>query len=298
LIPGLIKKAEILIEALPYIQDFRNKIVVVKYGGSAMESGDPDGILRDIVFMECVGMRPIVVHGGGGAINKRLQEKGIAPTFIAGLRVTDAETIKVVEEVILRVNGSIVSKLEKMGARARGFPPRDKVIRARKHFIEMDINGAREKLDIGFVGDVDGIETKTLKGLCGKDVIPVIAPLGVDGEGRIYNINADTVAGEVAAALRAQKLVLLTDVRGILRDPEDDNSLIGTLNSGDIKTLIAAGVIKEGMLPKVNAALRSVGAGVKKTHIVDGRLPHSMLLEIFTDSGIGTEIIGKKTAGT
>lgn len=291
MIQKLIKKAEILIEALPYIQTFRKKIVVVKYGGSTMETGDPDSILRDIVFMECVGMRPVVVHGGGGAISRRLKERGIAPTFVAGLRVTDAATMGIVEEVILEVNRGIVAKLQEMGAQARGFPDRARVIQARKHFVEVEKEGRREQVDIGFVGDVAGIETGVLRDTCRRDIIPVIAPLGVDGENRLYNINADTVAGEVAAALKAQKLVLLTDVRGILRDHDDESSLIGTLRTGDIDTLVGAGVIKEGMLPKVQAAVKSVSAGVKKTHIVDGRLPHSMLLEIFTDRGIGTEIV-------
>lgn len=286
----LIDKAEVLIEALPYIQGFRGKVVVVKYGGSTMEAGDPDGILRDIVFMECVGMRPIVVHGGGSAISKRLQERGIAPRFVGGLRVTDADTIKIVEEVIEDVNRGIVARLEELGARARGITGKDRVLHARKRLVEVERDGMRETVDIGFVGDVEKIETSQLKTLCRRDVIPVIAPLGVDGEGQLYNINADTAAGEVAAAMKAQKLILLTDVRGILRNQDDENSLIGTLRVSDVDTLIGAGVITEGMLPKVRAGIRSVQAGVKKTHIIDGRLPHSMLLEIFTDRGIGTEI--------
>ena len=286
----LIDKAEVLIEALPYIQGFRGKVVVVKYGGSTMEAGDPDSILRDIVFMECVGMRPIVVHGGGSAISKRLQERGIAPRFVAGLRVTDAAPITIVEEVIEEVNRGIVARLEELGARARGITGKDRIIHARKRLVEVEKDGRRETVDIGFVGDVEKIETNQLRALCRRDVIPVIAPLGMDDEGQLYNINADTAAGEVAAALKAQKLILLTDVRGIMRNQDDENSLIGTLRVSDVDTLIAAGVITEGMLPKVRAGVRSVQAGVKKTHIIDGRLPHSMLLEIFTDRGIGTEI--------
>ena len=286
----LIDKAEVLIEALPYIQGFRGKVVVVKYGGSTMEAGDPDSILRDIVFMECVGMRPIVVHGGGSAISKRLQERGIAPRFVAGLRVTDADTITIVEEVIEEVNRGIVARLEELGARARGITGKDRIIHARKRLVEVEKDGRRETVDIGFVGDVEKIETNQLRALCRRDVIPVIAPLGMDDEGQLYNINADTAAGEVAAALKAQKLILLTDVRGIMRNQDDENSLIGTLRVSDVDTLIAAGVITEGMLPKVRAGVRSVQAGVKKTHIIDGRLPHSMLLEIFTDRGIGTEL--------
>jgi len=285
-----IEKAEVLIEALPYIQGFRGKVVVVKYGGSTMETGDPDSILRDIVFMECVGMRPIIVHGGGGAISTRLQERGITPRFVAGLRVTDADTMTIVEEVLEEVNRGIVAKIEELGARACGLTGKDRVIHARKQIVEVEKDGKREAADIGFVGDVAKIETSQLRGLCRKGVIPVIAPLGVDEEQHLCNINADTAAAEVAAALKAQKLILLTDVRGILRDHDDENSLIGTLRVSDVDTLISAGVIKEGMLPKVRAGVRSVQAGVGKTHIIDGRLPHSMLLEIFTDRGIGTEI--------
>jgi len=287
----LIRKAEVLIEALPYIQGFKKKTVVVKYGGSAMETGDPDSILRDVVFMGCVGMRPVVVHGGGGAISRRLKEQGITPSFVAGLRVTDNATMKIVEEVILEVNRTIVSRIEEMGGRACGIPDKARVIHARKHIVEVEREGRKEEVDIGFVGDVARIDTGVLRELCRKEIIPVIAPLGVDDEGRLYNINADTVAGEVAAAMKAQKLILLTDVRGILRNPDDKSSLIGTLRTADIQMLVTAGVIKEGMLPKVQAAVRSVSAGVKKTHIIDGRLPHSMLLEIFTDIGIGTEIV-------
>lgn len=286
----LIDKAEVLIEALPYIQGFRGKVVVVKYGGSAMEAGDPDGILRDIVFMECVGMRPIVVHGGGSAISKRLQERGIAPRFVAGLRVTDADTITIVGEVLEEVNRGIVARIEELGARARGITGKDHVIRVRKRLVEVERDGRRETVDIGFVGDVEKIDADRLKALCRRDAIPVVAPLGVDEGGQLYNINADTAAGEVAAALKAQKLILLTDVRGIMRNQDDENSLIGALRVSDVDTLIGAGVITEGMLPKVRAGVRSVQAGVKKTHIIDGRLPHSMLLEIFTDRGIGTEI--------
>lgn len=290
-IKELIAKAGVLIEALPYIQRFRRKVVVLKYGGSTMGSNDPDGILRDIVFMECVGIRPVVVHGGGNAISARLKERGIAPRFVSGLRATDAETMKVVEEVLLEVNRGIVARLEQLGGRARGLAGRDGVLRARRHYLEVEKDGRRERADIGFVGDVEHVEAGLLRELLRRDIIPVIAPVGVDAKGDPYNINADTVAGEVAAALKAEKLILLTDVRGILRNPEDEGSLIGTLRIGDIATLTAAGVLKGGMLPKVQAGVTSVTAGVPKTHIVDGRLPHSTLLEIFTDAGIGTEIV-------
>lgn len=287
-IKTLVEKADVLVEALPYIQRFRRKVVVLKYGGSAMGSGDPDGILRDVVFMECVGIRPVVIHGGGNAISARLKERGIVPRFVSGLRVTDAETMKVVEEVLLEVNRGIVERLGQLGGRARGLAGRNGVLRAKRHLPE---GGAGAGVDIGFVGDVEKVAVEPIRELLRKDIIPVIAPVGADAEGNLYNINADTAAGEVAAALKAEKLILLTDVRGILRNPDDEGSLIGTLKIGDIATLTAAGVLKGGMLPKVRAGVTSVAAGVPKTHIVDGRLPHSTLLEIFTDAGIGTEIV-------
>ena len=257
-----------------------------------METHDPDFILRDIVFMECVGMRPVVIHGGGGAINKRLKEHGITPRFVEGLRVTDKATMSVVEEVLLEVNRNIVARIRELGGRAEGFSWKDGIILARKHVVEVKRAGIKEEIDIGFVGDVERIEVKPIRELCRKDIIPVIAPVGVNDRGFSYNINADIVSGAVAAALRARKLVLMTDVLGILRQPENEDSLIGSLNLDDINKLIDAGVIRAGMLPKIGAAMRAVEAGVKKTHIIDGRLPHSLLLEIFTDKGIGTEIVG------
>ncbi len=287
----LIGKAAVLIEALPYIQRFRRKVVVVKYGGSTMGSGDPDAILRDIVFMGCVGIRPVVVHGGGNAISARLKERGIAPRFVSGLRVTDAKTMKVVEEVLSEVNRGIVARIGELGGCARTVGGRDGVLRAKRHFPEVEKSGRGERADGGYVGDVAEVAGGPLRELLKKDVIPVIAPIGTDAEGNLYNINADTAAGEVAAALKAEKLILLTDVRGILRNPGDDRSLIETLRIGDIETLKAAGALTGGMLPKVRAGVTSVRAGVPKTHIVDGRLPHSILLEVFTDAGIGTEIV-------
>lgn len=288
----LIEKTDVLIEALPYIQRFRGKIVVVKYGGSTMETQEPDSILRDIVFMECVGMRPVVVHGGGGAISRRLRERGIAPEFVEGLRVTDESAIRIVEEVLLEVNSRIVAKLRELGGRAYGMPVReDNVLSAEKKLVVIEKDGEEESVDIGYVGEVSHVQTDPIREFCERDIIPVIAPLGIDDDGNLYNINADTAAGAIAAALTARKLVLLTDVRGILRDPDDDTSLIETIRISEVAQLINDDVITRGMLPKIKAAMHSVGAGVKKTHIIDGRQPHSLLLEIFTDKGIGTEII-------
>ncbi|MDD5557343.1 MAG: acetylglutamate kinase [bacterium] len=287
-----IQKAEVLIEALPYIQAFRGRIVVVKYGGSTMESGEPAGILRDVVFMECVGMRPVLVHGGGGRITRRLAERGIAPRFVGGLRVTDADTMATAAAVLAEVNREIVETIGALGGQAKGFTGAEGLLGARRHLARVERNGRAEEADIGFVGDVERVETGPIRAACRKGLIPVIAPIGTDAPGQLYNINADTAAAEIAAALRASKLVLLTDVRGIMRHEEDPDSLIGALRTSDVETLIQSGVIRGGMLPKVRAAARSVAAGVGKTHIIDGRLPHSLLLEIFTDEGIGTEITG------
>jgi acetylglutamate kinase len=292
----IVEKAAVLIEALPYIQRFRNAIVVVKYGGSTMETHDPDAILRDVVFMECVGMRPVVVHGGGGAINRRLKEAGVTPHFSGGLRVTDAQTMKVVKEVLLEVNRDIVRRIRQLGGQARSVTWKDGVFRARKRVIEEMRDGKKVAVDIGYVGDVADVKAHTVRALCNRDIIPVITPVGIDKKGACYNINADTVAGAIAVALKARKLVLLTDVRGILREQDNEDSLIETLHYEDVRELTESGVITAGMLPKIDATIKACRSGVRKTHIIDGRLPHSLLLEIFTDRGIGTEIVGKKPA--
>ena len=287
---GSIEKAATLIEALPYIQNFRDKIVVVKYGGSTMVGDqEEDTVLKDIVFMASVGICPVIVHGGGPAINRRLEERGVETQRINGLRVTDKATIGVVEDVLFgEVNAGIVRDIEALGGKAVGISGKDTgVLNVRKHWA----NTADGPVDIGFVGDVERVSTSPITVLIEGGMIPVVAPIGRGEDGQSYNVNADTAAGEIAAALRAEKLVFLTDVTGIMRDPEESSTLISTLHVLDVDHLVEEAVISGGMIPKVEACVKAVKSGVRKTHVVDGRIPHSMLLEIFTREGIGTEIV-------
>lgn len=287
---GSIEKAATLIEALPYIQNFRGKVVVVKYGGSTMVGDqEEDTVLKDIVFMASVGICPVIVHGGGPAINRRLEERGVETQRINGLRVTDKATMGVVEDVLFgEVNAGIVRDIEALGGKAVGISGKDAgVLNVRKHWA----NTADGPVDIGFVGDVERVSTEPITDLIEDGMIPVVAPIGRGEDGQSYNVNADTAAGEIAAALRAEKLVFLTDVTGIMRDPEESSTLISTLHVLDVDHLIEEAVISGGMIPKVEACVKAVKSGVRKTHVVDGRIPHSMLLEIFTREGIGTEIV-------
>jgi len=287
---GSIEKAATLIEALPYIQSFRGKTVVVKYGGSTMVGeNEEDTVLKDIVFMASVGICPIIVHGGGPAINRRLQEQGVETQRINGLRVTDFATMKVVEDVLFgEVNAEIVRDIEALGGKAVGISAKDAgILHVRKHWAKT----ADGPADIGFVGDVERVQTEPLLDLTAGGMIPVVAPIGRGGDEQSYNVNADTAAGEIAAALHAEKLVFLTDVTGILRDAQDASSLISTLHVRDVEGLIEGKIISGGMIPKVEACVKAVKSGVRKTHVIDGRIPHSMLLEIFTREGIGTEIV-------
>lgn len=287
---GSIEKAATLIEALPYIQSFRGKTVVVKYGGSTMVGeNEEDTVLKDIVFMASVGICPIIVHGGGPAINRRLQEQGVETQRINGLRVTDFATMKVVEDVLFgEVNAEIVRDIEALGGKAVGISAKDAgILHVRKHWAKT-VDGPA---DIGFVGDVERVQTEPLLDLTAGGMIPVVAPIGRGEDEQSYNVNADTAAGEIAAALHAEKLVFLTDVTGILRDAQDASSLISTLHVRDVEGLIEGKIISGGMIPKVEACVKAVKSGVRKTHVIDGRIPHSMLLEIFTREGIGTEIV-------
>ena len=283
-----IDKAAVLVEALPYIQSFRDRIVVVKYGGSTM-GGEEETVLRDIVFMEHVGMNPVIVHGGGKAIDGRLREAGVETKRINGLRVTDEATMRVVEETLFgEVNAGIVGEIEALGGKAVGVSAKDAgVMRVSKHFAETDAG----KVDIGFVGDVDHIEPKPLFDLIEQGQIPVVAPIGRGESGESFNVNADTAAGEIAAAMHAEKLVFLTDVRGIMSDPAREDTMLSTVRLSEVDGLVADNIVAGGMIPKVGACVKAVKAGVHKTHIIDGRLPHSMLLEFFTDEGIGTQIV-------
>lgn len=277
-------KVQILSEALPYIQQFSGKTIVVKYGGAAMKDSTlKDQVIRDVVFMACVGIRPVLVHGGGPEINTWLDKLSIEPQFKNGLRVTDAATMDVVEMVLVgRVNKEIVSLINQAGGSAVGLCGKDgNLIKARP----ADAEG------VGFVGEVSSVDTSILEALVNAGHIPVVSSVAADETGQAYNINADTVAGEIAAALGAEKLILLTDTAGILRDYKDRSTLIPRLDIADARKLIDEGIVSGGMIPKVNCCVRSLAQGVRAAHILDGRMPHSLLLEIFTDSGIGSMIV-------
>lgn len=279
--------AHILTEALPYIQRFAGKTVVIKYGGNAMENEElKNSFARDIVLMKAVGMHPVVVHGGGPQIADLLNRLGKESTFIQGMRVTDNETMSVVEMVLGGlVNKEIVSLIQRNGGKAIGLTGKDGgLIKARKLEIPTD-NG--DTVDIGQVGEVESVNTEVLEMLAASDVIPVIAPIGADDQGRAYNINADFVAGAVAEVLKAEKLILLTNVAG-LKDKQGD--ILTGLTSARVQTLIADGTIYGGMLPKIQCALSAVENGVTSSHIIDGRVAHAVLLEILTDKGVGTLI--------
>jgi acetylglutamate kinase len=288
--------AKVLTEALPYIQRFHGKTIVVKYGGNAMT--DPElenSFARDIVLLKTVGLNPIVVHGGGPQIGDLLTRLGKESTFIDGMRVTDAETMDVVEMVLGGlVNKSIVNLINQNGGRAVGLTGKDgNLIRAKKMLLnKTNAAGQKEAVDIGYVGEVAGIKADVLEMVIGSDFIPVIAPVGVGDDGASYNINADLVAGKVAEALKAEKLILLTNIPGVM---DKNKKVLTGLSTHDIDALIADGTIYGGMLPKIACALDAVKGGVISAHIIDGRVPHATLLEVFTDEGMGTLITDKKT---
>jgi acetylglutamate kinase len=279
----LIGKAEVLLEALPYIQRFRSSTFVIKYGGSFMDSPDEKvrtGVAADIVFLEAVGINPVVVHGGGKAITKAMERAGIAATFVKGMRVTDAATMQVVEDVLFNVtNRDIVETIQKLGGKARSFHGRD-VFRCR----QLDP-------ELGYVGEVTGVEVEAVRKCLRASVTPVISPIGLDADGHAYNINADVAAAKLAMALGARRLVFLSDVPGLMRDPRRPETLISHLETKEVPALKATGVVDKGMIPKVDSAVAAVHAGVRRVHFVDGRIPHSVLLEVFTDKGIGTEVV-------
>ena len=287
---ALIHKADVLIEALPYIADFRGEIVVVKLGGSVMESPEAlAGILTDVAFMQTVGMRAIVVHGGGKAISRALKAAGLGTTFVQGLRVTDAASIRVVEDVIKNeVNAEIVRLLE--GMQVRAVPLHGEKIYFANRMTGTDpATGAA--LDWGFVGNPVSVDTGPVRELLREGAAPVVCPLGRGEDGALYNITADTAAAALAKALPARKLVYVSDVPGLLRDPADPATLIETLHMDDVPALVADGTISGGMIPKIESCLAALRAGVRKVHLVDGRLSHSLLLEMFTTKGVGTQIV-------
>ncbi len=281
-------RAETLIEALPYIQKFRGKLFVIKYGGSAMEDDAViDRLLRDIVFLEAVGINPIVIHGGGKAISQRMRDAGQKPRFVNGLRVTDAEAIAIVESVLDGViNPDIAARIVKFGGRAEGIHGKSVLVGKK---LPLQSEGS-EKVDLGFVGEVISVRTAPIEAMVHREVVPVISPLARDDAGVVYNINADIAAAGVAGRLRAAKMIYVSDVPGLMRDPDDRESLIPSITLAQIEKLIADGVITGGMIPKVESAARALRQGVEKVHFIDGRTPHALLVEIFSNKGIGTEI--------
>ena len=282
---NVIEKAEVLIEALPYIKKFYGKIVVIKYGGSALVNPEiKETIIKDIVLMKLVGMKPVIVHGGGPDINSFLDKMDIKPKFINGLRVTDPETMQIVEMVLAgKLNKSIVTDIELQGVKAVGISGKDGGILSAYKIDNGDV-------DYGCVGDVKAVDTSLIETLLDKDFIPVIAPIGKDEKGNTYNINADYAGVAIAGALNAEKLVFLTDVEGVMKDVHNPNSIMSFIKSSDVQNLINDGTISGGMIPKIRCCLAGVEAGVKNVHILDGRVEHCLLLEIFTQKGIGTMI--------
>ena len=282
----IISKAATLFEALPYIQRFRSQVFVVKYGGSFMDSPDEEErhrVARDIVFLEAVGINPVVVHGGGKAITRALETAGLKAEFAQGHRVTDAATVEIVDRVLSReVNPEIVTAIEAFGGSTRGFAGPD-IFRCRKLL--------RDDVDLGFVGDVTDVDTDTLRACIQLGATPVISPTARGDDGKIYNCNADIAAAKTAIALNARRLVFMSDVPGLLRDPTDNSTLMSHLRVEEVPELKRAGVIEEGMLPKVDSAIAAIESGVEKVQFIDGRIPHSLLLEIFTDAGVGTEVV-------
>lgn len=286
----VIEKADVLIEALPYIQRFRGDAVVVKFGGSAMEEKSTvDNVLKDIAFMECVGLRPVLVHGGGKAISQKMKDSGLRPVFLKGLRVTDDDSIQIVEQVLNNeVNPEIVKSLEEYGCKARGIHG-EHILSVVKHK-EKDAESG-EMLDWGYVGDVVAVDVEPIKAYLQAGITPVITPLGFGPDRKLYNINGDEAAASIAEKLEARKLVFLSDVPGLLENKDDPTSIMSTLKLSEVEDLIKRGVISGGMLPKIGGAIKALKAGVRKTHIIDAGLPHSLLLEMFTDKGVGTEIV-------
>jgi acetylglutamate kinase len=282
-------RAEALIEALPYIQKFRGQLFVIKYGGSAMEDEHVvDRLLRDIVFLEAVGINPVVIHGGGKAITQRMRDAGQKARFVNGLRITDQEAITLVEDVLDRViNPDIANRINKFGGRAVGVHGK-RVLVGRKLPPQIDAN---EHVDLGFVGEVVDVKTAEIEEAVSREIVPVLSPLASDENGVVYNINADIAAGSVAGRLKAAKMIYVSDVPGLMRDPTDKNSLIPSVTLHQIEQLVDDGIVSGGMIPKVESASHALRQGVQKVHFVDGRTPHALLVEVFSNAGIGTEIL-------
>lgn len=285
-----IHKAAVLVEALPYIRSFAGKTVVIKYGGAAMKAADlKDAVMQDVALMRFVGIKPVVVHGGGPELSDMMRRIGKEPEFVDGLRVTDAATVEMAQMVFMgKTNREIVSLLGRHGGCAVGLSGQDGgLLQAQKRYHRTRTGAS---VDLGFVGEVVAVRPQVLQALTEAGYVPVIAPIGVDAAGQAYNINADTVAGAIAAALHADKLVLLTDVEGLRAEPGDPSSLISTIDRAEVESLMARGKLEGGMIPKLEACLQALAAGVGRVHIIDGRVPHALLLEVFTDTGVGTMV--------
>ena len=283
-----LSKAEVLIEALPYIQRFNRKIIVIKYGGSAMMNDElKKNVIADAVLLKLVGFKPIIVHGGGKEISRWVNKVGMEARFVNGLRVTDAPTMEIAEMVLNKVNKSLVQMVQELGVKAVGISGKDRVLlKVKKKYS----NGE----DIGFVGEITEVTPKILYDLLEKDFLPIVCPIGMDEDYNTYNINADDAACEIAKAVNAEKLAFLTDIEGVYKDPEDPDTLISELTCEEAHVLIEEGFIGGGMLPKLNNCIEAIENGVSRVHILDGRIPHCLLLEIFTNKGIGTAILGSE----
>lgn len=280
-----LSKAEVLIEALPYIQRFNRKVIVVKYGGSAMVDEElKRRVIQDVTLLKLVGFKPIIVHGGGKEISRMVERVGMEPKFVNGLRVTDADTMEIAEMVLGKVNKSLVQLVESLGVRAIGISGKDgALLKVEKKYSKGE--------DIGFVGDVKQVNAQILWDLLEKDFLPIICPIGLDDEYNTYNINADDAACAIAQAMEAEKLAFLTDIEGVYKDPKDPETLISELTVSEAQGLMADGYIGGGMLPKLQNCIDAIDSGVSRVHILDGRIPHCLLLEIFTNKGIGTAIL-------
>ena len=280
-----LEKASVLVEALPYIQKYNRKIIVVKYGGSAMTNVElQKKVIEDVVLLKLVGFKPIIVHGGGKEISRWVDKVGKTPEFVNGLRVTDAETMEIAEMVLNKVNKSLVAMVQELGVKAVGISGKDGgLLRVDKKY--------SDGKDIGFVGDIKEVNAKVLYDLLSNDFLPIVAPIGLDAEFNTYNINADDAACEIAKAVGAEKLAFLTDIEGLYKDINDKSSFISKISVTDAKELIASGTIGGGMLPKLTNCTNAMESGVNRVHILDGRIPHCLLLEIFTKKGIGTMIM-------
>lgn len=281
-----LEKANVLIEALPYIQRFNRKIIVVKYGGSAMADEElKKKVIADVVLLKLVGFKPIIVHGGGKEISRWVEKVGMKPQFVNGLRVTDAETMELAEMVLNKVNKELVSHVQELGVKGAGISGKDGgLLKVKKRYADGE--------DIGFVGEITEVNPEILLDLIEKDFLPIVCPIGMDEEFNTYNINADDAACAIAKAVGAEKLAFLTDIEGVYRDKDDPSTLISSLTVSEAKELMESGYIGGGMLPKIGNCIDAVENGVSRVHILDGRIPHFLLLEIFTNQGIGTAIIG------